>query len=134
MDGIEIYGWQRASGETCVLNIKIDGGGGASCGNASEVEREGIVGIHQEGEGAGATLRVVALVPNGVKNVDFTDRNGASHLVSVIKNVVALEDANLASVNYALPGEAAHTVNVASVVEHTAHASPLPNSSKSAPE
>jgi 1-aminocyclopropane-1-carboxylate deaminase/D-cysteine desulfhydrase-like pyridoxal-dependent ACC family enzyme len=129
-EGIEVYAWQPSPGEVCVMNIKIGGQGGAACGLSSQVEEEGVVGIHYEGEGSGAALRVAALLPNSVKSVVFTDRDGSSSTVDVTNNTVADEDPNLVSMSYVLPDGADHTVNIAAVTERRAkRPTALPGSS-----
>lgn len=122
----EIYAWHHAAGEDCVMNLHVHGAGGAVCGEAAKVEAVGTVGVFEEGEGATApnspaTLRVAALVPNGVNSVTFTDRSGTSYAVAVTNNVVESEDINISSVSYKLPNGETHATDVASVVDRGAH-------------
>jgi hypothetical protein len=119
-----VYALHNSNGEDCVINLTASAGGGSVCAPAPQVEAQGVVGISQEGEGATApgapaTLRVSALVPNGVTSVRFTDRNGASSEVPVTNNVVVREDVDIASVHYTLPSGGSQTTNVAAVVDHT---------------
>jgi hypothetical protein len=135
----EVYAWHHSSSEDCVMNLHVGGAGGAVCGQGSKVEEQGTVGIFQEGEGATApnspaTLRVVALVPNGVESVVFTDRDGSSQDVDVTNNVVELEDINIASVSYTLPSGASHTTNVGAIVDHSVRQPGPPGSSRKVEE
>src|SRR4029077_9526036 len=98
-------------------------------------EEEGIVGISVEGAGATApgsasTLRVTAMVPNGVTSVKFTDRDGSSYEGPVANNVVEREDIGAASVSYSLPGGGNQTTNVAAMADHIPSRPGPPGSSK----
>lgn len=83
-------------------------GGGAACGPVAAAEREGIDAFSSE---AGRITDAV-LVPNGVTTVTFTDRNGTIHTVHVTNNFAAIEDANLATTHYVVPGGADMTIPV----------------------
>jgi hypothetical protein len=120
----EVYVLHNSSGDDCVMHLTVGAAGGSICSRPALIEKEGAVGIFQEGPGAAApgspaTLRVTVLVPNGVRNVTFTDRDGSSYKVPVTNNVVEHEDINAASVAFALPGGGNATTNVAAVVDHT---------------
>lgn len=110
-----LYAWQRAAGETCLVNLYRGGTGGAVCGPTSRVEEEGMTAIHQEGEGAGESIRVVGLLPNGVGDVTSVDGDGASEAIPVQDNVFAVEGTDIVSVRYALPNGVEHAVAVAQV-------------------
>jgi hypothetical protein len=130
-----VYVSHNATGGDCVIELTIGAGGGSVCARATTVEEEGMVGVGVEGEGATApgsprTLRVTAMVPNGVTSVKFTDRDGSSVVVPVTNNVVEREDLNAASVSYALPGGGSHTTNVAAMVDHIPSQPGPPGSSK----
>lgn len=130
-----VYAFQNASGRDCLIHITTGAGGGSVCGRRSTVEEKGIVGIGGEGEGATApgspaTLRVTALLPNGVASVTFTDRDGSTHQVSVTNNVVEREDINIASIGYTMPNGERLTTNVAAVVDGQPKQPGPPGSSK----
>jgi hypothetical protein len=133
----EVYVLQNASDEYCVMHLTVGAGGGSICAPYSQVEAQGEVGIGGEGEGATAPgspaiVRVTALVPNGVTNVRFTDRDGSSYEVRVTNNVVEREDINIASVSYTLPGGGRQMMNVAAVVDHIPHQPGAAGSSRTA--
>jgi hypothetical protein len=122
----EVYASESASGDDCVIHLTVGAGGGSVCGRAATVEEEGIVGVGIEGEGAIApgspsTLRLTALVPNGVTNVKVIDRDGSSYEVPVTDNVVEREDILAASMSYILPDGGTHTTNVGAMVDHIPH-------------
>lgn len=119
----EVYVSHNAKGGDCVVELTVGAGGGSVCGRSTVVEEEGLVGVGVEGEGATApgsprTLRVSAMVPNGVTSVKFTDRDGSSYPVPVTNNVVEREDLNVASVSYVVPGGESRMTNVAAMVDH----------------
>jgi hypothetical protein len=119
----EVYVSHDANGRDCVIELTVGAGGGSVCGQSTTVEEEGLVGVGVEGEGATApdsprTLRVSAMVPNGVTSVKFTDRDGSSYNVPVTNNVVEHEDLNVASVSVTVPGGESHMTNVAAMVDH----------------
>lgn len=118
----EVYAFRNTSSQDCVIHLTVGAGGGSDCGHPAKVEEEGIVGVGIEGEGATApgsrpTLRVTALVPNGVTSATVTDRDGSSYEVPVTNNVVEREDINAASLSYTLPGGGIQTTNVAAMVD-----------------
>lgn len=118
----EVYALHHSKSEDCVMDLTVGASGGSVCAPASQVEERGEVGISQEGPGATApnspaTLRVTALVPNGVKSITVTDRDGSSYGVPVSNNVAEREDINIASVSYT-SGGGTQTTNVAAVVDH----------------
>jgi hypothetical protein len=120
VDGTEVYAFRNASGEDCVL--RVSNGGGSVCDSAAVVEAQGEIGISGHGEGATApgspaTLQVTALVPNGIKQIKITDRDGASYTVPVVNNVAEREDINIASVSYRLPRGTIYTTDVAAIVD-----------------
>jgi hypothetical protein len=122
----EVYVSKSAGGEDCLEHFTVSAAAGGGCAPATQVEEQGSVGIFQEGEGATAagspaTLRVTALVPNGVPSVKFTDRDGSSYQVAVTDNVIEHEDINTASVSYTLPDGVTRTTNVEAVVNRTRH-------------
>jgi hypothetical protein len=130
-----VYASHNARGEDCVIQITPGAAGGSVCGRPTVVEEEGVVGIGVEGVGATApgsapTLRVTAMVPNGVTSVKFTDRSGSSYTVPVTNNIVEREDINAASVSYALPGGGSQTTNVAAMIDHIPSQPGPPGSSK----
>lgn len=123
-ENVEIYAYQPTPQTLCVVNAKIGGNGGAACGLASQAAEEGIVSVHREGEGPTATVRTIALMPNAVTSLVFTDRDGATHTVSVTNNVAVLEDSDVASVAYSTPTGAARQFDLGAVVEHLANLTP----------
>lgn len=120
----EIYALQKAGAEKvgshvlgerlCVIDLQ-PGEGGEACGSAQEVAKEGVSLVNMPV--GGATLSVAGLVPNGVESVTATDLNGASTSVPVKNNTFTVEDDNLASVTYLLPGGKTESVNVKALVE-----------------
>lgn len=133
----EVYVLHNSNGADCVMHLTVGAAGGSICSQPAQIEKEGAVGIFQEGPGATApgspaTLRVTVLVPNGVRNVTFTDRDGSSYKVPVTNNVVEHEDINAASVAFTLPGGETATTNVAAVVDHTPRQPGPPGSSRTA--
>jgi len=131
----EIYALHNNKNEDCVIELTANAGGGSVCALSKTVEEEGIVGIGFKGEGATApgsepTLRVAAMVPNGVTSVTVTDRDGSSYVVPVINNVVDREDIHAATVSYRLPGGGSQTTNVATMVDHIPTQPGPPGSSK----
>jgi hypothetical protein len=114
-----LYVWQRATGETCLVNLHQGGTGGAVCGPTSSVEEGGMTAVHQEGEGAGERTRVVGLLPNGVEDVTSVDGNGATEAVPVRDNVFAVEGNGIASVRYTLPNGVVQAVEVTQVIART---------------
>jgi hypothetical protein len=117
----EIYVWAAAatgqsvlgstssgSGEICLMNKGADGASGSSCSPESMAIKHGIVDVHRTLEPTPEPTTVVVLVPNGVRSVTFTNRNGSTNVVTVANNVAVVEDDNLASapataVSYTLP-------------------------------
>lgn len=131
----DVYASHNFRGEDCVIHITPGAAGGSVCGRPTTVEEEGVVGVGFEGKGATApgsppTLRVTAMVPNGVTSVKVTDRDGSSYDVAVTNNVVMREDINAASVSYSLPGGGNQTTNVATMVDHIPTQPGPPGSSK----
>lgn len=119
-----VYVRHDSAGRDCIEHLKAGGAGGGGCASAAKVEEEGSVGVFQEGPGAtapgsSATLSINALLPNGVKSVKFTDRDGSSYEVPVANNVMEHEDSNTASVSYKLPGGGVVTTNVAAIADRT---------------
>jgi len=116
----EVFALHNSGNEDCVIHLTAGAGGGSICGAAAKVEAEGEVAV---GGGPGpvsggiGSVRVSALVPDGVSSLTFTDRDGTKYVIAVTNNVVEHEDANLASVSYALPSGAIKTTNVAAVVD-----------------
>src|ERR1700744_5347563 len=86
--------------EICVVD-RHGLGGDMACSSVARAGREGIDLLTKE---SGGTISDAVLVPNGVKSVAFTDRDGSTRTVPVINNVAAVEDAELASVHYSVPG------------------------------
>jgi hypothetical protein len=111
----EVYVSQSGS-ELCVMHMTGSSGGGSVCGQVPAVEAEGVVGVGTGVEKS--NVRVTALLPNGVKAVTFTDRDGSSYDVAVTNNVVSREDNNLTSVSYSTANGASHTTNVAAMLAH----------------
>lgn len=131
----EVYVLHSSSGADCVMHLTVGAAGGSICSQPAQIEKEGAIGIFQEGPGATApgspaTLRVTVLVPNGVRNVTVTDRDGSSYKVPVTNNVAEREDIEAASVAIELPGGKTATTNVAAIVDHTPRQPGPPGSSR----
>ncbi len=131
-DGAEVYADQNASDEDCIIHVTPNAGGGSVCAPASQVEAEGEVGVGRSG--ASDAVRVSALVPNGVTNLRFVDRDGSSYTVGVTNNVVEHQDGSVASVGYTLPNGKVHTTNIAAIVDQIPTQPGAPGSSSSAPQ
>lgn len=115
----EIYVSQKGT-EDCVIHLTPGEGGGSTCAFASKVEADGEVGVGGgpiSASGALSTLRVSALVPDGVKSLHFVDRDGSAYDVPVTNNVVEHEDLSVAKVSYTLPDGENHVTNVAGMVD-----------------
>jgi hypothetical protein len=131
----DVYVARNANGDDCVYHFTAGAAGGGGCSPAAQVEGKGAVGIFQEGEGATApgspaTLRVTALVPNGVSSVEFTDKDGSSYSVPVTNNVAVHEDIDISKVSYTLSDDATETTDVAAVVDRTPRQPGAPGSSR----
>lgn len=134
----DVYVNHDSAGRDCIEHLTAGGAGGGGCASAAKVEEEGSVGVFQEGPGARApgspaTLSVNALLPNGVRSIKFTDRDGSSYDVPVTNNVVDHEDSNAASVSYTLPGGAVVTTNVAAITDQAPRQPGAAGSSRSIP-
>ena len=133
----ELYVRRNADRDDCVMDLTVNASGGSVCAPASQVEENGEVGVSMEGEGATApgspaTLRVSALVPDGVSNIKVTDRDGSSYLVPVANNVAGAEDTEIAFVSYTVPGGTIESTNVAALVAHTPRQPGAPGSARTA--
>ena len=129
----KVYVWELSSGqpsgpsagsrpaattEVCVGWTAPSGGGSGDCGPASQLDARGSVAIGRVFDRTKGTLSpttVTVLVPNGVKTVTLTDRDGVSYEANVTNNVVVVEDENLApppatAVSYQLPNGATEAV------------------------
>lgn len=100
-----------ASGLDCVTHITNNSGAGA-CGSPSEVETEGMVTVSD----FGGVERITALLPNEVKSVKITDRDGSTHEIETKNNVIEQEDDNALTLTYDLAGGRTHTTEVPSLL------------------
>lgn len=98
--------------EVCLIDREGSDGGGMACSPDAKAEQEGVELLSIE---TGASLTDAVLVPNGVRSVEFTDRGGSTRTVQVHNNVAVVEDPNLASLHYTVPGGADKTTNIAEV-------------------
>ncbi len=127
----EVYALHNSGDEDCVIHLTAGAGGGSACGPSSKVEEEGEVGIGggpSTASGSLATVRVSALVPNGVSSLTLTDRGGSSYEIPVTNNVAEHDDVNVTSVSYTLPGGRIHTTNVAKLLENVTRSPGAPGS------
>jgi hypothetical protein len=113
--GHAIYAWQREAGKICLVDIDNVGGSGGACSATASAEEKGVNLINLPV--GGNTLSVVLLLPNGVKTVTFTDRDGSTRVENVTNNVAEDEDDNLASVSYTTPSGANEGIDVAALVD-----------------
>jgi hypothetical protein len=113
--GHAIYAWQREVGKICLVDIDNVGGSGGACSTTTGAEEKGVDLINLPV--GGNTLSVVLLLPNGVKTVTFTNRDGSIRVETVTNNVAEDEGDNLASVSYTMPSGANEGVNVAALVD-----------------
>jgi hypothetical protein len=101
--GNNIYVFQRVQNleaQTCVAHEEsADMAGGSACSSTETAEREGLSLIHPYPNGS---LRLILLVPNGVKTVSATTRNSATTDVAVTNNIAVVED-DLTSYNFVAP-------------------------------
>lgn len=81
-----IYAWERAAGEYCMVDLEGPEARTTVCSSRSEAEQSGLLLAEKSDEYAGTN--VVAMVPDGVTSVTFTDGGGATHTVAVANNVV----------------------------------------------
>lgn len=126
-DGREVFVWHglrseaappyslsmHGSGEQiCLISQGLSNASGVGradggvCASASVASETGIIDIAETG--SSLYRRVTVLVPNGVKQVTFTDRDGASYNVTVNNNVVVNDDQTLAkppamAISFTLP-------------------------------
>jgi hypothetical protein len=100
--GNEVYAWQPSTDEVCVVDLEVAGLGGVACDLKSHAETHGVVLILRPAPASavGPTLSMAAMVPDGVKSVVFSKRDGSTHQAAVTNNIVELADPNLASVRY----------------------------------
>jgi hypothetical protein len=129
-----IYAWHRSATEDCVVDVRVGDKRSGICAKDAYAVANGVVGIFRQGAGALspnslANLRVAALVPDGVDNIVFTDRNGLRYVVRVVNNVAEREDLNIASVHYTLASGRTKTINVASIIDAAASRPGSPGSS-----
>lgn len=121
----EIYAWQPAPAQEfqaatrigsgakiCLVERESDSGlVSVSCGSAATVEQEGDVTTYLKSE-SDPTNGLTALLPDGIASVLATDKGGATRRVAVVHNALEIEDANLASIKYTLPGGESRTVTM----------------------
>lgn len=104
-DHHDIYVWEgslspgNAGNDLCIEDLTPTSSVGAGCGRIATVMRHGIV-IVSESDTLG--VNVIMLLPNGVTQVNVSNRDGASSTLNVSNNVADIEDANVASVSYEL--------------------------------
>lgn len=110
--GPGVPGAPNVGPEVCVLDREGALAGGMACSPAANAEEEGVELLSIE---TGTSLTDALLVPDGVNSVVFTDRDGSSRTIPVADNVAVVEDPNLASLHYTLPGGATKSTDVAEV-------------------
>jgi len=66
-----------------------------------------------------STMRVIALVPNDVKEVRITDKDGASYTVGVTDNIAVSRDVNATSLAYRLGNGKEQRASVATLINRT---------------
>jgi hypothetical protein len=110
--GPEVLGAPNVGPEVCVLDREGALGGGMACSPTANAEQEGVELLSIE---TGASLTDALLLPNGVTSVEFTDRNGSSRTIPVADNVAVVEDPDLESLHYTLPGGVTKRTDVAEV-------------------
>lgn len=119
----QIYAWHSKSrNEDCILDLRV-ATGGVACEAAAKAEAHGVVGVFREGGGAtsgsASTMRVIALVPNDVKEVRITDKDGASYTVGVSDNIAVSRDVNTTSLAYRLGNGKEQRTSVATLINRT---------------
>ncbi len=119
----EIYALQRSGpqapgapeegAEVCLIDRAASDGVSMACSPATKAEQEGVELLSIE---TGGSLTDAVLLPDGVRSVEFTDRNGSSRTVPVDNNVAVDEDPDLASLHYTVPDGTSKTTSIAEAV------------------
>lgn len=109
-DGVEnkLY-VSEESGEYCLTMVQ---NGGLESQGCALPEVANVKGIELVLGSAHMPTTIALLLPNGVNSATFTDTDGATHVVDVHSNVVALSDADVASASYTMPGGVPESVKV----------------------
>jgi hypothetical protein len=110
--GPETPGAPEVGAEVCLVDQEGSDGGGMACSAAAKAEQEGVELLSIE---TGTNLTDAVLVPNGVTSVEFTDHDGSSRTVQVTNNVAVVEDPDLASLHYTVPGGVSKSTDIAEV-------------------
>jgi hypothetical protein len=107
--GTSVYALQHANGDVCVFDLSSGGGGGGGCAAAADANQSGVAITVMA---AGSTPSMAVLVPDGVKEVTFTRRDGTAVSVGVSNNAAEFADPNLAAAHYILADGSTHTETV----------------------
>jgi hypothetical protein len=98
----EIYAWERSQGEYCLLDVEAVTARSVVCGSRTAAEEHGLLLAENSVEYLGTN--VVVLVPNGVRDVTFTEDDGAAHTVAVTNNFAAYASSGgVSSVRFTMP-------------------------------
>lgn len=98
----EVYAWERAPGEYCLLDVEHVTARTVLCGGRAGAEEHGLMLSEKSDEYAG--INMVGLVPNGVNTVTFTDSDGTAHAIKVSNNFVDYANAGgVTSARFTLP-------------------------------
>lgn len=104
----EVY-LSENKGHICIRVLEGSTGGGASCGEAEEVEKEGTLSISTDGLG---DVGVYLVLPNSVERVTLLDRGGGSRELRAVNNVAGADDPQVDAVSYTLPNGEPHTIGI----------------------
>jgi hypothetical protein len=108
----DIYVWEGSlspgytGSNLCIEDLTPDSSVGAGCGRAATVVQHGIV-VVSESDALGVNVNM--LLPNGVTQVNISNRDGTGSTLSVSNNVAEIEDADIASVSYEMASGATIT-------------------------
>ena len=108
----DIYVWEGSlspggtGNNLCIEDLTPSSSVGAGCGQAATVLQRGIVIVSESGT---LGVNVDMLLPNGVSQVNVSNRDGSVSTLNVNNNVADIEDADIASASYELANGATIT-------------------------
>lgn len=101
----ELYAWHKTPQEDCLVDIEGGSEITMACSPSSAAEAEGIswVGTGSTAAGTSNSVHVVAMVPDGVAEVQVTGVDGSTTGVDVTNNVAATSGADVKEFSYTMP-------------------------------